>query len=294
MPPVLRPSTPWFVDQIRSMKMMIRKLAMQQSATYAKPGVTGTRPSTCTPGQNTPVVNLDQIPASAQTQSRRYGLQTLDPQGKQRLMVGEQSDGSHGLWVYSAKTGKAVLKTGELTSNATPDYGMIVEDPTGNTRVQLGELVDGDYGLSVTDPATSTTTQFLPVYEASVTSSSATTSTSYATLGGPSKAPTIGASGQALLTVNSLVGVTGVAGALSAGFVGVGIDGATPSGFLNELLYFSVSSPTGAAVGIAGNQSAQVVVSTLPPGEHTFKMLYKTAGGQTVNFRNRFLQVRPL
>jgi len=48
------------------------------------------------------------------------------------------------------------------------------------------------------------------------------------------------------------------------------------------------------AVGIAGNQSASVIISRLEPGQHTFEMVYKTVGGTTITFADRFLQVTPL
>jgi hypothetical protein len=171
-----------------------------------------------------------------------------------------------------------------------------VLDNKGVQRVQYGLLKSGDYGFSVTDASGTTTTEILPIYEESDGGNTLSTSTlSYITDGNmPALTAIIGTSGQALLTVNSYIGVTGVAAAQSAGFIGVSIDGGAPTGALNDLLYFSVSSPSAGAVGIAGNQSAQVVLTGLSPGSHTFRPEFMTVGGLTVTFRNRFVQVRPL
>jgi hypothetical protein len=168
-----------------------------------------------------------------------------------------------------------------------------VLDNKGVQRVQYGLLKSGDYGFSVTDSLGTTTTEILPIYEANVLTGQSTTSTTYTDLAtaGPLVSAIIGTSGQALLTVNSYVGISGVAGAQSAGFVGIYIDGVL---WYDELLYFSVSNPGTTTVGMAANQSAQVVVTGLTPGSHTFEMKYKTVGGSTVTFGSRFLQVRPI
>jgi hypothetical protein len=79
----------------------------------------------------------------------------------------------------------------------------------------------------------------------------------------------------------------------SAGLLGVSVEGNPPADPLDEALYFAVSSRS-EAVGIAGNQSASVIISRLEPGQHTFEMVYKTVGGTTITFADRFLQVTPL
>jgi hypothetical protein len=74
--------------------------------------------------------------------------------------------------------------------------------------------------------------------------------------------------------------------------VGISIDSGAPAAPLDECIYFAVSSGT-QPVGIAGNQSASIIVAGLSAGQHTFKAKYKTVGGLTVTFGNRYLQVRP-
>jgi hypothetical protein len=169
-----------------------------------------------------------------------------------------------------------------------------VIDNNGVQRIAYGLLSSGDYGFAVTDAPGTTTTEFLPLYEANVLTTESTSSTSYTDLAtpGPIVTAVIGMSGQALVTVNSYIGVPGGAGVQSAGFAGVSIDGTAPASPLDECLYLSVSAA--AAVGIATNCSCQVVVTGLSPGSHTFEMKYKMAGPGAVNFDERFLQVRPL
>lgn len=201
--------------------------------------------------------------------ARQQNAGIVDTTGRVRIREGQQPDGT--------------LST-------------IYYDTSGAERVRLGQLADGDYGLNIVDPATSQQTEILPIYQQGVTTSQSTSSTSYVDLAtaGPLVTATVASSGMALLTTNSYMGVTGVIAAQSGGFVGISIDGGAPTGFLDELLYFAVSSPSAGAVGIAGNQSAQVVVTSLSPGTHTFEMKYKTVGGSSVTYGNRFLQVRPI
>ena len=162
-------------------------------------------------------------------------------------------------------------------------------DLNGLVRVKYGQLYEQngitDYGIAVIDPIVGVTTELLPLYEANVLTTQSTSSTTYTNLTtpGPSLTATTTAAGTALVVVNSYIGVTGVADAQSAGFVGVSIDGNTPADPLDEVLYFSVTSGS-QPVGIAGNQSASVIISGLTPGQHTFEMVYKTVGGEEVNF----------
>jgi hypothetical protein len=163
-------------------------------------------------------------------------------------------------------------------------------------RVVIGLLPDGDFGLLVSD-ALGNATEILPVYQNSVATNEGTSSTTYAdlTTPGPLLTAMIGASGNALLTVNATIGIPGsvVNNTQSGGFVGVSIDGGAPAAPLDQVLYFANTS-TGTALGQKANQSAQVVVTGLSVGQHTFEMKYEMDGPGTVNFGNRFLQVRPL
>lgn len=172
-----------------------------------------------------------------------------------------------------------------------------VKDANGLTRVKTGLLPGGDYGIALTDPVTGVTTELLPVYQESDRGNDfSTSSTSYvADTNTPALTATVGASGDVLLTVNSFIGIPGATGgAQSGGFVGISVDGAAITGILDEVLYLANSVVGTTAVGQAANQSAQVIVTGLSPGQHTFEMQYKMIGPGTVNYASRFLQARPL
>ena len=121
-----------------------------------------------------------------------------------------------------------------------------------------------------------------------------TSSTTYTdlTTPGPIVECQVGVSGNVVVSVSSYVGLGGQAGPATQGFVGVEIDGSAPVRPLDAIIYLSVSSAT--AVGIASNQSSLVLVSGLTQGSHQFKMVYKTDGGITQGFANRYLQVTPI
>lgn len=132
------------------------------------------------------------------------------------------------------------------------------------------------------------------ISQAIIGTGQATTSGTYVDLAtpGPSLVVQIGASGSALIFIQSYCGVNAMAGVTVGAYIGVGIDGALPTGTLDQLIYYSVSAV--AAVGIAGTPSGSAVVTGLSQGPHTFKMMYFTASGGTVNFQRRILQVTPL
>lgn len=179
-------------------------------------------------------------------------------------------------------------------SGPTAQYGLQVLDTEGNTRVQVGDQPNGDIGLSVTDPATSTTTTILPVFsETDGGHSLATSSTTYvADPNTPALTATIAASGTALITASSYIGIPGsTGGAQSAGLVGLFVDGSL---YYDGLLYLSNTVVGATAVGIAASQSAAIIATDLATGQHTFEMYYKIVGPGDVNYSNRHLQVQPL
>jgi hypothetical protein len=76
----------------------------------------------------------------------------------------------------------------------------------------------------------------------------------------------------ALVVVNSYIGIPGGTGSTqSGGFVGVSIDSNAPVSPLDEVLYFSNTVVGSTAVGMAANDSASVILSGLPPEQHTFE-----------------------
>lgn len=288
MPPILPPSDQYFLQKIRWLDKMVRKLAMQQSGTYAKPGKANVS-TNYNPGETTPVMNVGSIPPTPQDTSQRYGVQTVDSSGNQRLMVGEQADGTHGLWAYgppaSGSNYVPVLKLGEIASG---EYALQILDPSGNVVVQLGEQTNGDYALSVAAPNGSAANELWPV---SCTYSDTALSTASATpvslSGSPSVTAYLGASGDCLLTISAYIGVP----ANSTGVVYLTIDG-TDAGEYVDL------SNSGTA-GIAGNvqstrKLSQWYGSTLSPStNHTFGLEFSSSSG-TSNFGALSIVVQPL
>jgi hypothetical protein len=187
----------------------------------------------------------------------------------------------------------------QIGSMAT-QQGLTVVDSKLRQRIQIGLLSNGDYGCLLSDPTTGQTTELLPIYQANIlgTGTQSTSSTTYTELStpGPTVTATIGQSGNALLTCNAYMGLSATVGGTATGIVGISVDSAAPTGSLNDLLYYSVTVPAGTAAGwgFAANQSAQIVVTGLTPGQHTFQMQYKVVGANPVNFGSCFLQVRPL
>ena len=155
---------------------------------------------------------------------------------------------------------------------------------------------NGDYGFSVTDRATSTTTNILPLFRWSDSGHSfSTSSTSYvADSNMPTLTVTVGASGEVMLLVNAYIGVPPVGGVQSGG---VHRDLAQrqrsrPA----RLMSFSTSACPQPHQASGSRITPRPLLSSpvLTAGANTFEMQFKTVGGGSVTFDNRFLQVQPL
>ncbi len=241
--------------------------------------------------QSRPVINMGLLPNGASP--AQYGIELLDPSSQDGLaQFGQLPNGSYGIAIFDATTGDIVSVMGPLPGGG---YGFGVEDLSGNLRVAIGKLADGDYGLQVTDPTLSVTTEILPVYDAQYVPAQTTSSTTYVALSGPSVQATIASSGKAQIFVSAYIGYPGgTGGQQSGGFVGVGIDGALPTGVLDEFVYAANTVVGSTAVGGATSAGMQVVLSGLSAGQHTFKCYYKMDGPGTVTFSRMFLQITPL
>jgi hypothetical protein len=107
---------------------------------------------------------------------------------------------------------------------------------------------------------------------------------------GPIVQCTVGSQGVAIVTLTVYFGITGIAGAQSACFADLFVDGTQ---FFGEFIYASVSSPAGNPVGLAYNLSARTVVPNLSANIlHTFEVRYHvTPGGPGATVYSRFLEV---
>ena len=197
--------------------------------------------------------------ADLQTQvaalSKQQNVIITNAAGQKMLVLGLQSDGTYGLRSY---------------------------DTAGRLRVAVGQLPSGDYGLETVDP-NGNVQEVIPMLQATVLANESTTSTSWTDLAtvGPSVTAWIGASGSALLMASALMSPY----TSTAGYIGIGIDGAAPSVYIASYdanLYGGFASATGF-----------VKVTGLSPGSHTFKLMYYTTANNT-QFANRAIAVFPL
>jgi hypothetical protein len=221
--------------------------------------------------------------------AQQFLLQTIASMQAQIAALAQQQQ----LLIANAQNETRVVN-GLIPGTDPPQYGVQVLDEGGNNRVQVGDLPNGDIGMQVTDPTTGTTTTILPVYsETDGGNSLVTSSTSYvADPNMPALTATIAASGKALVTASSYIGIPGSTGvAQSAGLVGLFVDGSLS---YSGLLYLSNTVVGATAVGIASSQSAAFIASGLSPGQHTFELRFEIVGPSTVNFSNRHLQVQPI
>ncbi|MGH9088907.1 MAG: hypothetical protein ACRDYZ_12495, partial [Acidimicrobiales bacterium] len=170
------------------------------------------------------------------------------------------------------------------------DTGQTVYDATGHELVKLGAQPGGGYGLSVRNAAGKMARVSAPVADNVLTGLS-TSSTTFATLSGPSVTVTVGAAGQALVIASSEVGIDGGTTAnYKQGFVGVQLDGGT-----TETLIGVSQSPDKSSyvTGIQVTGTNAYLWTGLSQGSHTFKCLYLSKNGQTIHFSLNSLIVIP-
>lgn len=201
-----------------------------------------------------------------------------DPKGRMRIVEGLLADGTYATQ-YLDTSGRERVRAGQMT-------------PVGGVT---------DYGLLVTDALGTTATEILPIYEAQVSAEEFTTSTSYVDLTtvGPTVTPVVGASGKVLVITDAFVAVPGNASGIGAGYVGISVDGAAPTGAMDKILYFSLSNGAGSAVSGAQTIGSAYVLGGLSTGSHTMTMKYRSncsggSAGGTVGFGSRYLQVQPI
>lgn len=235
------------------------------------------------------------IPTEANTPS--FGIQLLSPQGEPIMQLGEQfSTGTPSMTFYNGvnqilvldETGLKLYNSSGVLLSQFDDLGMTVFDSSGNPRVMIGELPDSQYGLAIYQPANNGSyIQVQPPVSASYGSTQSTSSTSYVALNGPSVNFTVGASGQALITVSSIIGLPSETSSTTVGAnVGVGIDGGGASEYIS-------TSYTAAAVGFQSTNSNSQLVTGLSPGSHTAELMYASPYGQSINFSGNVIIVTP-
>lgn len=176
------------------------------------------------------------------------------------------------------------------------------ETSTGTTAVRFyaadGQTVlaeVSDVGLQVRNPSTGVMTRVSPPQESFVGSELSTTSTSYATLGGPMVTVTVSAAGRALVLPSAIIGIGGAATTSTywQGIVGVELDGFETESLLAASTTTVTIGGTRRAVGIQATCSNSYMWNNLSAGSHRFRLVYKSTLGQTVHFSFNSLIVIP-
>lgn len=173
----------------------------------------------------------------------------------------------------------------QLTASSVKEGSIQALNASSAPQVIFGKQPGGGYGISVLDPVTGLFPRIAPPQEAAVLGPLTTTSTTYVDLSGPSVTVTIGQAGQALVMPSSVVGLPASVGT-QQGVVGISVDGgvaATPG-------VLGVSTPGAALQATASNS---ILVTGLAAGSHTFKMVFKSTFGQSINFGENSLVVIP-
>ncbi len=235
------------------------------------------------------------IPTEANTPS--FGIQLLSAQGEPIMQLGEQfSTGKPSMTFFNGvnqilvldETGLKLYSSSGVLLSQFDDLGMTVFDPSGNPRVMIGELPDSQYGLGIyTSANNGDYIQIQPAVTALYAGTQSTTSTSFVALNGPSISFTVGASGEAMIHVSSIVGLPSVTSvATVGGAIGFSIDGGTTYELVS-------ASYTGANIGFQSTGSNSILFSGLTPGTHTAEVMYSSANGQSINFSDTTIVVTP-
>lgn len=301
MPPVVRPFNEGFMNHIGWLTQMVNALARQQNLTFCD-------------NQGRAVVNLGLAPLS---NPPAFGLQAVNPSnGVQTMLLAGDDNGNAAMTFYASDGSTPLIRlnqsglTGYASSGAalmtlndsamtfyasngtTPlievnDTGLTQYDSGGHTRMQMGELPNGDYGLAYYSAANDGTyAELFPVESAYAQGTLTTTSSTETTIAGsPSVTATLGASGDALVTVSAFIGMS--VAAESA--VWLTIDGNSVGQWI------AVSS--GASGPVATNASSTRRLSNMGSapgaGSHTFGLEFSSSSG-TAQFSAIGLIVQPL
>jgi hypothetical protein len=172
----------------------------------------------------------------------------------------------------------------------------VMVDKNGILRVQLGLLQTGDYGLYLEDPS-GNRQEILPAanayYNPALTLSGFGPST---ISGSPQVQCTIGASGNAKITIGSFIELPSAGGNNCYGGIFLVIDGGgTLYGQCQLTASLGASQVASASVTQIYSLTGLLNGGTLSPGLHTFSLKYysNNSGGYTF-FAQNFLEVVPV
>jgi len=273
MPPVIPNPDRKFLYAIRKLQGHQRRASQQQNRTISDTNFN-------------PVMNLGLIPVGAPNASGAldggegaaplYGLQHLNPgTGDQVIMLGQQSDGTYGLWVFAPGSdgapGPVLIKLN--------DNGLAVLNASGDVVAQLTAS-----GLAVLN-AVSGTMQNVNAINAVQGSSGSVSGTTYEPIANSSLTVTVGPSGQVWCSVSAYI----IAGGDTTGSIAVFLDGAIVPG------YTSMIGAGNSGSGIIGvSASATLLFSAITPGQHTFSLQAKSSNTTSITYSAPALVIQPL
>jgi hypothetical protein len=165
----------------------------------------------------------------------------------------------------------------------------VITDQNLVERVAMGLLDNGDFGISLGDPS-GNTQELLPGAFETVPGALTTSSTSAVVLaGGPAVTAHIGASGDCVVQMSTLITTAGGSGQAWLDVDGSIVDPA--SGAEAALVYAVNSSQSSVSCQL---QFSTYSGTTLAPGAHTFKIRYQSPYGTSTSFYNSYLGVQPI
>jgi|SRR5579875_416351 len=211
-----------------------------------------------------------------------YGMALLNSSGDVVALLGQLLDGTYGIALYNA-FGVPITEVG-------PD-GVTIQSSSGAVRAQLGLLANGDYGLQVVNTDGSSQ-EILPTISAFAAAQISTTSTSWVSLAGsPSLTATLGASGNAVVTVGAQI-ANGSTSAAGGGAIGLSVDGGAPTAYNPWTSYYS---PVGGGYASVSQKMTLSAMEYAPgSGEHTFALKFQAVESTGALFSTISLVVEPI
>src|SRR5579875_2203009 len=212
-------------------------------------------------------------------------------------------------WFGLDDAGHEIVKLGQVKINGTIYYGMALLNSSGDVVVLLGQLLDGTYGIALYNafgvPITEvgpdglqvvntdgSSQEILPTISAFAAAQISTTSTSWVSLAGsPSLTATLGASGNAVVTVGAQI-ANGSTSAAGGGAIGLSVDGGAPTAYNPWTSYYS---PVGGGYASVSQKMTLSAMEYAPgSGEHTFALKFQAVESTGALFSTISLVVEPI
>jgi hypothetical protein len=202
-----------------------------------------------------------------------YGIGLLNKAfGTPLAFFGEDAAGNVGLYYYDASG----VKQSAYDANGLHFYdssgdevvrldstGLHVYNSSGVAQMNAGKLSNGDVAVEVID-ASGQSNEIRPQY-VSGSGTETTSSTTALAVSGTSVTATIGATGNAFVTLVGIGEMNGPSTGGGSAYFAVGVDGAAPTGWWSELQTNLTSAQITAPVSVSR------MITGLSAGSHTFE-----------------------